>query len=95
MPNQTLEFLSVDNTRITNAALRHVKRLPRLDHLSLSDTDIDDGALEDLAKLKRLRMLVLMRTKISNDGELWLEARLPDCEIVTDQLMRRRYADFL
>ncbi len=54
-----LEWLNLDNTKISNDGLAHVERFRRLCGLSLWQTDIDDRGLVHLCKLTNIQSLFL------------------------------------
>jgi DNA-binding response OmpR family regulator len=63
-----LRFLSLAETRITDAGVAHLARLRGLEELHLDDTEVGDAGLETLAALPGLRVLDLKRTKITDAG---------------------------
>lgn len=53
---------------VTDDGVRHLARLPRLQHLDLSGTNITDAGLEVLRDLPRLRTLSLAWTRVTDRG---------------------------
>jgi CheY-like chemotaxis protein len=68
-----LRFLSLADTRVTDAGLRHLTRLHALQELHLDDTEVTDEGLKTLANLPQLQILDLKRTKISDAGLVHLK----------------------
>ncbi len=53
---------------VTDAGLKHIEDLPRLEWLHLDDTQVTDAGLEHLAALVQLRHLSLNGTRITDAG---------------------------
>jgi hypothetical protein len=68
-----LRFLSLADTRVTDAGLRHLTRLHALQELHLDDTEVTDEGLKTLANLPQLQILDLKRTKITDAGLVHLK----------------------
>jgi len=64
----SLRFLSLAKTRITDAGLMHLKGLKDLQELHLDGTAITDAGLDLLADLQGLQILDLKDTKITDSG---------------------------
>ena len=47
---EQLRSLNLANTKVTDAGLVHIKRLPRLTELDLSGTAVSDAAIKDLKR---------------------------------------------
>jgi hypothetical protein len=58
--------LSLIDTKLTDAGLKHLRELTRLYALYLSGTQVTDAGLEDLKGLSRLELLDLVNTKITD-----------------------------
>lgn len=63
-----LRFLSLANTKISDAGLVHLKPLKFLQELHLDNTEIGNGGLALLSSLPSLRVLDLKNTRISDEG---------------------------
>ena len=75
------KILMLDHSPISDAGLKHLRRLPRLQYLNLSNTRITDEAVADLAQMRRLAGLNLRGTQVSDDGIACLRHALPACRI--------------
>ncbi|NCO56879.1 MAG: hypothetical protein COW73_05250 [Nitrospirae bacterium CG18_big_fil_WC_8_21_14_2_50_70_55] len=71
-----LRFLSLADTRVTDAGLAHVARLTGLHELHLDNTPISDAGVAQLAPLTDLRILDLKGTRVTDSG-LAIVRRLP------------------
>lgn len=69
-------------TKVTDAALKTVGRLPKLKQLWLNETVVTDKGLQELANLKALRELHLEGSKVTAAGVAKLKKQLPACEIL-------------
>lgn len=76
-----LEWLHLQNTKVTDDCLGSVRRLHHLKMVVLSQTSISDQALRQLAGLHDLEQLELCRTQISDEGIAVL-GRLPSLRIL-------------
>jgi hypothetical protein len=76
--------LVLNDSRITDAALVHVARLPNVDCLQLGNTEITDAGLHNLAALKKLKRLNLNGTRVTPAGVATLQAQLPGARIDAD-----------
>jgi hypothetical protein len=66
---RTLTALSLAGCRqLTDAGLRHLARMPSLQHLDLTGTAITDAGLEVLAHLPQLRTLSLASNRVTEAG---------------------------
>jgi hypothetical protein len=72
-----LKFLSIANTRMTDAGLTGLEGLHSLQGLDLSSTRVTDAGLEHLRGLKKLRSLRIRNTKVSNQAFVALQQVLP------------------
>lgn len=61
---------------VTDAGLRHLARLPRLERLDLSGTSITDHGLETLRELRALKTVSLAGTRVTDAGA----ANLAHCD---------------
>ena len=73
--------LNLSNSRITDAALAHVVKLPKLQNLMLYRTPITDASLPYLKRLKRLKLLEVGGTDLSEAAIGQLSAALPDTQV--------------
>lgn len=65
----------------TDARLRRLKTLTRLETLNLSASRITDAGLKHLTGLAELQTLRLEETKVTTEGLKQLQQALPDCKI--------------
>ena len=64
----TLRWLDLSNTTVTDADLSFLESTPQLEFLLLWSTGITDAGLQHVARLPRLQKLDLSGTKITSDG---------------------------
>ena len=76
-----LQKLNLQGTRVTDAGLAHLARMPRLEFLDLRDTQVTDAGLAHLSALERLRSLRLGQTKVTTSGIEALQKALPHLEV--------------
>ena len=76
--------LYLRDPKITDADLKEVAKLQKLEWLSLAGTQITDAGLKEVAKLKQLTTLYLKGTKITDAGVAELKKALPKCFINHD-----------
>ena len=74
--------------RITDRGMRHLRKLPNLEHLSLIGTDVTDTGLKELASLKHLQNLDVSDTKVSEPAARKLEAAVPGLKVATERPTR-------
>jgi hypothetical protein len=90
-----LESLNLNNTQITDLALKHVGDVTSLRSLYLDETNVTNEGLAHLIRLRQLETLYLRDTRISDDGLEYLEqlADLQELDIedtsVTDKGVAR------
>jgi hypothetical protein len=72
-----LEWLSLEDTKVSDAGLVHLARLSRLQTLSLRMTDVSDAGLPHLKPLSGLKKLSLELTWVSNDAGRALRQAMP------------------
>lgn len=77
-----LRELDLANTRVTDAGLRHLEKVPSLETLDLTGTQVTDAGLRQLARLPGLRYLDLCQTRVTSEGVARLQVALPCCEII-------------
>jgi len=66
---ETLTALGLSGSRqVTDAGIRHLARLPMLQHLDLTGTGITDAGLQVLRHLPRLRTLSLAWNRVTPEG---------------------------
>ena len=63
-----LRVLSLDNTQVSDAGLKHLADLASLQTLNLENTQVSDAGLKHLANLASLQYLWLDNTQVSNAG---------------------------
>jgi hypothetical protein len=76
-----LQALSLADTQITDAGLKHVEGLANVQYMMLSLTQITDAGLDHLKGLTKLERLDLKGTKVTDDGVTKLQRALPRCKI--------------
>ena len=76
-----VKFLSLENTRISDAGLQHLEGLTQLECLNIENTRISDAGLSHLAGLAQLRELWLSGTQITDAGLVHL-AGLPGLQLL-------------
>jgi eukaryotic-like serine/threonine-protein kinase len=81
----SLERLVLNKSKVSNAILEHLAKLPQLTELNLADCKVSDEGLKRLAGCKTLKTLDLRRTNATNAGVEALQAQLPDCSIMFDK----------
>src|SRR5262249_31965452 len=72
--------LELTHTKVTDAGMRSVARLPRLHHLNLTYTKVGDAGLKHLGNLDGLVEIDLYDTRVTDQGlrELYPLRRLRD-----------------
>lgn len=68
-----LVWLNLAGSKITDAGLAHIAKLPKLTKLHLENTAVSDEGLKHLANLEHLEYLNLYNTKVSDAGLSHLE----------------------
>lgn len=63
-----LVWLDLSRTRITDAGLKTLEKMPNLQHLDLRGTAVGDAGLDALAPLRNLRTLGLYGTAVTDAG---------------------------
>ena len=76
-----IRSLDFSYSNITDADLKHLAGLTRLQWLKLSDTGISDAGLEHLKGLSHLQTLYLAHTRCTPEGVKILQQALPKCRI--------------
>ena len=80
---ELITSINLEGTKITDAGLKELAKLQKLERLFLCHTQITDAGLKELTKLKNLKKLSLEGTQITDAGlkelanmqnlqELWL-----------------------
>jgi len=70
------------NPQITNADLKHLKRLNQLTWLGLQFNQVTDTGLENLKGLNQFQTLFLDGTQVTDEGVKKLQQALPNCKIL-------------
>jgi len=73
--------LDLEDSKITDAGLKEVAKLQKLEYLALRATKITDAGHKEVAKLEKLRNLSLYSTKVTRAGVAELSKALPKCKI--------------
>ncbi len=68
-----LERLSLEETRVSDRGLAHLKRLTKLSTLNLRSTQVNDAGLAQLEGLSNLTWLDLSRTRVTDEGLIHLQ----------------------
>ena len=76
-----IEVLCLEDTQVTDAGLKHLKRLPKLSWLELGNTKVTDAGLEHLRSLTGLERLHLDGTQVTDAGVNELKRALPNLEV--------------
>jgi Leucine-rich repeat (LRR) protein len=82
-------WLSLANTRVTDAGLKELKGLKKLRTLILRGTRIRGEGLDDLKELKELYQLDLRGTQVTTGDIKALEEALPRCRISRESRARK------
>jgi hypothetical protein len=82
-----LEFLSLNNTAVTDAGLVHLRGLTTLRNLELWHTQVGDAGLAQLKGMANLRLMTLAGTRVTDDGVLAIEEALPKLQIHREEDM--------
>ena len=69
----TLRFLSLADTRVTDAGMPHVAHLTDLEELHLDNTAVTDAGIQLLGGLRHLRILDLKGTRVTDAGLAYLQ----------------------
>ena len=69
---KSLQYLYLNDTKVTDAGLKHLSELKALKELGLSSTKVTDAGLKHLVGLKALESLDLRDTKVTDAGLLHL-----------------------
>ena len=69
-------------TNTTDADLKQLKLLDKLERLFVGATKITDAGLEELKHFKNLQTLGLRQTKVTAEGAKKLQEALPECRIL-------------
>jgi hypothetical protein len=64
----TVGGVRLDYTKVTDADLKKLDKLPQLHWLALNHTNVTDAGLENIGELAKLQTLVLSQTKITDAG---------------------------
>ena len=87
-----IDSLELADTQITDAGLKDLVKLQKLNFLVLTNTQITDAGLEELAKMKQLEWLEMYDTQITEAGAAEFKKALPNCSILAPNgWSRRRY----
>ena len=79
-----LEWLSLNQTAVTDAGLAYVKDLKNLKTLGLLKTGVTDKGLVHLKGLKKLGAVNLIGTKVTKKGAAGLQRSLPEAMILEE-----------
>lgn len=79
-----LKSLSLRDTSFSSKYVRgSLLKLKSLNYLDLSNTPINDHAIKALGEMKQLRVLDIRNTRITSQGSLKLEFKLPDTKVIS------------
>jgi len=76
-----LDTLYLNNTRVTDAGLEHLKELVDLRVLELDNTQVTDAGMKCLQPLCRLEIVSLRGTQVTDFGEAELTRAFPNKRI--------------
>ncbi len=76
---RSLAGLKINETAVTDAGVRHLRKLPSLQMVNAQRTALTDAAVPDLAKIRRLKDLVIFDTSITSVDEI--VKKNPSCHI--------------
>lgn len=79
-----LKSLGLRSTKITDAALAHIKEFKNLEELWVDSSVITDDGLKFLKQYPHLQFLDIRKTKVTPEGVTDLKKSLPGCKIVWD-----------
>lgn len=79
---EELQILHLENSNVTDAAIRRIGVLPNLDYLNLHSTAVTDALVDHLAKMKTLRVVYVWNTKMTKQGMDRLRELLPHTKVV-------------
>jgi len=77
-------YVSLRDRKVTNEALLHLRKFPRLENVDLSNTPISSRGLENLQDAKHLACLSLWNTKVGDVGLKYLKDKQNLCQLVLD-----------
>ena len=77
-----LDLHNTGRTKITDAGIKELSKLPKLSILVLGGHKITDAGLKEVGKLKKLKNLYLVGTKVTKAGVAELRKALPKCNII-------------
>ena len=89
---QHLHRLSLNETKITDTGIQHLRNLPRLQQLNLQRTNITNKSIPDLAAIPRLKELSVGETGITNIQPI-LNAH-PGCWVNREIVTRKKTTDY-
>ena len=72
---------AIDEPKITDEGLVHLRAFPRLQTLNLGGTKVTDAGLEYLKGLGSLETLNIRNTQVTDEGVKMLQEALPKCKI--------------
>jgi len=76
-----VNWVELDNTRVTDVDLAVLKRFSGLEYLTLNNTHITDVGLPHLYGLAYLQVVDLRQTQVTDAGVQELQQALPECTI--------------
>jgi len=79
-----IRVLALNNTKVTDAGLVHMKNLRGLQDLFLNDNQISDVGIDNIKGCRNLVYLNLRGTKVTAAGGARLRQALPKCKIDWD-----------
>ena len=78
-----LELLDLEDCGLTDAGVKHLESLDKLQNLTLKlNVGVTDAAVPSLIKLRDLKTLDVAQTTLSDAGLQQLRQALPNCQIV-------------
>ena len=77
----SVRYLWLTRSRVTDASLAYLKGAPRLQGLYLDNTQITDAGLKRVSVFSNLEHLDLIGTRVTEEGVQKLQQALPNCRI--------------
>lgn len=79
-----LVALSLNNTAISDDALKYLRKLKRLNRLHLKNTNVTDNAIDNIASMDGLVEISIQGTQITPDGLAKLKSLKPNVRVNFD-----------
>lgn len=83
----TVQVLTLQRTKVTNAGLGPLILLDNLEVLDLTKTRVDDGCIDAIIRMRGLKRVNLAETAVTWRGRMRLRDARPELEIQPDRMM--------